>query len=130
MNNKHAAFETIVGWGVGRKAQIGGHKAPGSWITGASMRLLETSKPGVLGNDLDACNSWENGLNSAAKIKCPALLLLGEDDRMTPAKGAKELSEKLSNSETVILRGAGHMMMIEQPDQTIEVLSNFFKQHG
>ena len=130
MNNKHAAFETIVGWGVGRKAQIGGHKAPGSWITGASMRLLETSKPGVLGNDLDACNSWENGLNSAAKIKCPALLLLGEDDRMTPAKGAKELAEKLSNSETVILRGAGHMMMIEQPDQTIEVLSNFFKQHG
>ena len=30
INNKHSAFETIVGWGVGRKAQIGGHKAPGS----------------------------------------------------------------------------------------------------
>ena len=80
MNNKHGAFETIVGWGVGRKAQIGGHKAPGSWIAGASMRLLEASKPGVLGNDLNACNVWEGGLESAGQIKCPVLLLLGEDD--------------------------------------------------
>tara|TARA_B100001989_G_scaffold56731_1_gene37574 strand:+ start:1942 stop:2754 length:813 start_codon:yes stop_codon:yes gene_type:complete len=126
MDNKHGAFETIVGWGVGRKAQIGGHKAPGSWIAGASMRLLEASKPGVLGNDLNACNLWEGGLESAGQIKCPALLLLGEDDRMTPPKGTKELAEALPNSETIILEGAGHMMMTEQPDQTIEILSNFF----
>lgn len=127
MNNKHGAFETIVGWGVGRKAQIGGHKAPGSWIAGASMRLLEASKPGVLGNDLNACNVWEGGLESAGQIKCPVLLLLGEDDRMTPPKGTKELTKALHNSETIILHGAGHMMMTEQPDQTIETLSDFFE---
>ena len=127
MHNKHGAFETIVGWGVGRKAQIGGHKAPGSWIAGASMRLLEASKPGVLGNDLNACNVWEGGLESAGQIKCPVLLLLGEDDRMTPPKGTKELTKALHNSETIILHGAGHMMMTEQPDQTIETLSDFFE---
>ena len=127
MNNKHGAFETIVGWGVGRKAQIGGHKAPGSWIAGASMRLLEASKPGVLGNDLNACNVWGGGLESAGQIKCPVLLLLGEDDRMTPPKGTEELTKALHNSETIILHGAGHMMMTEQPDQTIEILSDFFE---
>ena len=116
MNNKHGAFETIVGWGVGRKAQIGGHKAPGSWIAGASMRLLEASKPGVLGNDLNACNVWEGGLESAGQIKCPVLLLLGEDDRMTPPKGTKELTKALHNSKTIILNGAGHMMMTESCD--------------
>ena len=66
INHEHQAFETIVGWGVGRQAQIGGHRAPGSWITGASMRLLETAAPGVLGNDLNACDSWKEGLETAA----------------------------------------------------------------
>ena len=64
-------------------------------------------------------------MESAGQIKCPVLLLLGEDDRMTPPKGAKELTKSLCNSETIILQGAGHMMMTEQPDQTIENLSNF-----
>ena len=50
--NEHSAYETVVGWGVGSKAQIGGNRAPGAWVTGTSMRLLEASKPGVLGNDL------------------------------------------------------------------------------
>ena len=60
-------------------------------------------------------------------LSAPVLLLLGEDDRMTPPKGTKELTKALHNSETIILHGAGHMMMTEQPDQTIEILSDFFQ---
>ena len=79
--------------------------------------------PGVLGNDLNACNVWEGGLESAGQIKCPVLLLLGEDDR-DAHKGTKELTKALHNSETIILHGAGHMMT-EQPDQTLKSSQTF-----
>jgi pimeloyl-ACP methyl ester carboxylesterase len=127
-NNDHSAYESIVGWGVGRRAQMGGHRAPGSWIAGTSLRLLEAGQPGVLANDLAACHQWTDGADTAARITCPTLLLLGADDRMTPARGAKPLAEAISDSRTIVLSGAGHMMMAEQPDETLDALSKFFEE--
>ena len=125
--NEHVAYETVVGWGVGSKAQIGGNRAPGAWVTGASMRLLEASKPGVLGNDLNACNSWKAGLETCSKVLCPTLLLLGSNDKMTPPKGTRAMSEILRVSSTITLPDAGHMMMVEQPEQTLDALISFFE---
>jgi pimeloyl-ACP methyl ester carboxylesterase len=125
-NNDHSAYESIVGWGVGRRAQMGGHRAPGSWIAGTSLRLLEAGKPGVLANDLAACHQWADGAETATRITCPTLLLLGADDRMTPARGAAPLGKAIADSRTVTLAGAGHMMMAEQPDETLDALSAFF----
>ncbi|MDG2284218.1 MAG: alpha/beta hydrolase [Alphaproteobacteria bacterium] len=124
--NDHSAYESIVGWGVGRHAQMGGHRAPGSWIAGTSLRLLEAGLPGVLANDLGACHQWEAGLEMAGKITCPTLLLLGAGDRMTPARGAKPLEEAIADCRTTVLANAGHMMMAEQPEETLDALAGFF----
>ncbi len=125
-SDDHGAFESIIGWGVGRRAQIGGHRAPGLWIAGTGMRLLEASQPGVLANDLAACDAWTEGLDTARQIACPVLLLLGSDDRMTPARSAAPLADAMTKCETVIMPGAGHMMMTEQPDETLDILDGFF----
>ena len=124
-DGRHEAYESIVGWGVGRRGQIGGHRAPGLWVTGASLRLLEAGASGALANDLAACNDWKDGLEAAAAVTCPALLLLGSDDRMTPARAAAPLAEALADSSTVLLERAGHMMMVEQPDETLDALAAF-----
>ena len=124
-DGRHEAYESIVGWGVGRRGQIGGHRAPGLWVTGASLRLLEAGASGVLANDLAACNDWMDGLEAAAAITCPVLLLLGSDDRMTPPRGALPLADALAGSRTVMLERAGHMMMLEQPDETLDALASF-----
>jgi pimeloyl-ACP methyl ester carboxylesterase len=127
-NNAHSAYESIVGWGIGRRAQIGGHRAAGSWITGISMRLLESGQPGVLGNDLGACDRWADGLEAARNVSCPTLLLLGADDRMTPAHGAAPLLEAIADCQTTVLAGAGHMMMAEQPEETLDAIASFFSE--
>lgn len=123
--NDHSAYETVVGWGVGKRAQMGGHRAPGSWIAGTSMRLLETGRPGVLANDLAACDAWTAGMAAAAKVTCPTLLLLGADDRMTPARGTKAMAEAIADCRTVVLPAAGHMMMAEQPEESLDALADF-----
>jgi pimeloyl-ACP methyl ester carboxylesterase len=41
---------------------------------------------------------------------------------MTPAKAGKALAAALPNAHTVILPGAGHMMMAERPDDVLAAL--------
>jgi pimeloyl-ACP methyl ester carboxylesterase len=122
----HMALETMVGWGVGKRAQIGGHRAPGAWVCGASMRLLEAGDYAVLASDLAACDAYGAALATAATVTCPALVLSGSDDKMTPAKLSRPLVDALPDVRTVVLPRAGHMMMIEQPDESLDVLAEFF----
>jgi pimeloyl-ACP methyl ester carboxylesterase len=121
--NDHDAIDLVAAWGFGRPAHLGGARAPGTWMLGSGIRLLERAAPGVLGTDLAACNAYQGALGAAAKLRCPVLLLSGDADRMTPASGAVALAKKIADARTLVLPGAGHMMMVEQPDATLNALA-------
>ena len=87
-----------------------------------AQRVLERTAPGVLYSDLNACNAYQNALAAAAQVKVPTTVILGERDMMTPAKAGKTLAAAIPNARTVVLPGAGHMMMVEQPDELLAAL--------
>jgi pimeloyl-ACP methyl ester carboxylesterase len=120
--NDHAAVDMVSIWGLGFQAELGGSLAPGLWMHSGAQRLLEQCRRGVLFNDLSACNAYQGALAAAAQIKIPATLILGERDMMTPAKAGKTLAAALPNSRTIVLAGAGHMMMAERPDELLAAL--------
>jgi pimeloyl-ACP methyl ester carboxylesterase len=120
--NDRAAVDMVSIWGLGYQAELGGSLAPGLWMHSGAQRVLEQSRPGVLFNDLSACNAYQNALAAAAKVTVPTTLILGERDMMTPAKAGKALAAALPNSRTVVLRGAGHMIMVERPDELLAAL--------
>jgi len=117
-----AAIDMVSIWGLGFQAELGGSLAPGLWMHSGAQRVLEQCRPGVLFNDLSACNAYQGALAAAAKITVPTTFILGERDMMTPAKAGKALAAALPNSRTVVLRGAGHMMMVERPDELLAAL--------
>lgn len=120
--NQHVAFELITSWGHSRTAQRGGSRPPGLWMMGGTLRLLKRSGRGVLHTDLAAAAAYTQGLDAAARVRCPTLLLLGEHDRMTPPAAAKALGEAITGAETIVLPGCGHIMMEEQPDRVLDAL--------
>jgi pimeloyl-ACP methyl ester carboxylesterase len=120
--NDHSAVDMVSIWGLGASAELGGSLAPGLWMHSGAQRVLEQNRPGVLFSDLSACNSYQDALAAAAQIKVPATVILGERDTMTPLKAGKALAAALPNSRTVVLRGAGHMMMVERPDELLAAL--------
>jgi pimeloyl-ACP methyl ester carboxylesterase len=120
--NDPAAIDMVSIWGLGYKAELGGSLAPGLWMHHGALRVLQRARPGVLYNDLNACNSYQNALAAAAQIKVPTTFILGERDMMTPAKAGKTLAAATPNARTVVLAGAGHMMMAEQPDELLAAL--------
>jgi pimeloyl-ACP methyl ester carboxylesterase len=119
------AAELICDWGFGPAGHFGGHKAPGSWMMGHALRLLQRAAGPLLHTDLAACNAYEGAPAAAAKVRCPALVLAGDRDRMTPARQAARLAEAINGGACVTLPGAGHMMMVEQPDATLDALIGF-----
>jgi pimeloyl-ACP methyl ester carboxylesterase len=121
----HVAYELINGWSHSTPRQIGGNRVPGMWMTGAAMRLMERTAPGVLYTDLFACNAYQRGLEAAASVRCPVLVVLGQRDLMAPPKSAAALCEALRNPRVVTLPGAGHAMMAEQPDAVLDALRAF-----
>jgi len=120
--NGHDAIDMVSIWGLGYQAELGGSLAPGLWMHSGAQRVLEQCRPGVLFNDLSACNAYQNALAAAARITVPATLILGERDMMTPARTGKTLAAALPKARTVVLPGAGHMMMVERPDELLAAL--------
>ena len=123
--NDHAAYELITEWSFSPNHQTGGNQQPGVWMTGNALRLMERLRPGVLYVDLSACNSYADGLAAARRVRCPALVILGERDRMAPARGAKELISTLTDSKVVTLADTGHSLMVEHPDAVLDALRKF-----
>src|ERR1700678_2441721 len=117
--NDASAIDMVSIWGLGFSAELGGSLAPGLWMHQGAQRVLQRCAPGVLYNDLNACNSYQNAIAAASQIKVPVTFILGERDMMTPAKAGKILAAATPNARTVVLPGAGHMMMVEQPDQLL-----------
>jgi pimeloyl-ACP methyl ester carboxylesterase len=123
--NQHQAIDMVCTWGYGFRASLGGSLAPGLWMRGGAERLLERSRPGVLYADLVANNEYRDGLNSAAKVRAPAIVILGERDMMTPARNGVALARALADARVVVLKGAGHMLMSERPDEVLDALRPF-----
>jgi pimeloyl-ACP methyl ester carboxylesterase len=121
----HLAPELIVSWGYGPAGRVGGQPAPGLWLAGGGMRLLERAGQGVLATDLAACDAYDGAEEAAARVACPTLFLLGAEDRMAPPAKVRSLVKAIPGADSVILADTGHMMMVEQPEAVTAALSRF-----
>jgi len=75
--------------------------------------LRSTSPQGYVG----CCHALPK-INVTARLKelrCPALVIVGEEDPGTPVTMAREIHEALPGSELVIIPSASHLSNLEQP---------------
>jgi len=121
-SGSHAALELMTSWGLAMRSQLGHNLAPGLWLQGETMRLLERASAAGLAADLSACAAYKGAAAAAAAIRCPTLFLLGAEDRMTPAGKGKAFAETVPGAQVTVLPGIGHMMMIEDPAGTLAAL--------
>ncbi len=78
----------------------------------------------VMHGDFTACSNFDER-KSAGKIKCPVMILCGNEDLMTPMRFSEDLHSSIKKSTLGIIEGAGHMVMIEKPLQTADHLECF-----
>ena len=96
-------------------------------MMGQARRLLERTAPGVLHIDLRACHRYDDAATAAAGVGCPVLFMLGERDVMAPPRQVAALQAALPSARTIVLPGAGHAMMAEEPDAVLDALHDFLR---
>jgi pimeloyl-ACP methyl ester carboxylesterase len=112
------ARDMMMLWGHGPRAHLGGNPVAGIAIVNGAMRLLERAAPGLLYNDLNACNAYSAGLDAAARVSAVTRLICGSDDKMTPPRAAIELAAAIGNCAVDTIPACGHIMMSERPEAT------------
>jgi pimeloyl-ACP methyl ester carboxylesterase len=60
-------------------------------------------------------------------IGCPALVLCGEADALTPPEHSREIAAALPNARLEIVEGAGHMLTLEQPARVGTLLADWLR---
>jgi pimeloyl-ACP methyl ester carboxylesterase len=124
--NDQSAYDMETIWGHAPQVPFGANPNPGMWMYGDTLARLARLAPGVLYTDLRACKDYAAGLESAAKVRCPALVIAGGRDMMTPPKAAAALIQALHAAASVTIRPSGHSLMAEAPDATLDTLIDFF----
>lgn len=64
------------------------------------------------------------------EIACPALVLVGEADSLTPPEHARELAAGLPGAELLVIEGAGHLPTLETPDAVTMRLQSWLAAQG
>jgi pimeloyl-ACP methyl ester carboxylesterase len=112
-------------WSHAAYAHYPSNPGPGFWVMGENLRLMQRQAPGVMHVDFVACNAYGNGLAAAERVACPALLVLGRRDVMTPPRATRELQKALKQVQVVEIAGSGHALMAEKPDEVLDALKGF-----
>lgn len=77
---------------------------------------------------------WTDGLaelmdmdlrHAVPRVRVPALVVVGEHDRVTPPAVAIELTGRLPQGRLAVISGAGHMPMLERPLELNREISAF-----
>ena len=60
-------------------------------------------------------------------ITCPTLLMVGEQDVLTPPQLAQEYATKIPGAQFVVIPYAGHLSNLEQPQAFLQAVSGFLR---
>lgn len=90
------------------------------------MVLKET--PESHEQQIDALLNRPNAEAYLNAIRCPTLLLVGDQDQWSPAEQHIEIGEKLVGSQVEVVQGAGHFLPFERPDVVASLVHDWIEE--
>lgn len=90
--------------------------------------LVRTEDEGYAG-----CSAAISGTDfkaTTATLRLPALGIAGSEDGSTPPDLVREMMDLIPGSKFHLIRQAGHLPCVEQPEEYAETLVKFFKEVG
>jgi pimeloyl-ACP methyl ester carboxylesterase len=121
-----AAMQMVNSWSIATTATKPGYPGPGNWLHGSALALMrrvqaagEAMSPGrnVFLHGFEVCNAYQGGMEAAARVTCPATMVLGRHDIMTPPRATRELAAALKAKVAFV--PSGHHQLAEAPDATL-----------
>lgn len=89
---------------------------------------LKSIAPAYFKGQISLYKTFENDVHMTDelyKIKCPALVICGQDDILKPVKFSKIIADNIKNSEFAVIPDCGHVTIFEKPDVLNSMLLGF-----
>ena len=112
---------------LGEKGQVGIAddmipKLLGDTTRRTKPAIVERVRALVLANAKETMSGALNALMTRpdstpllSSIHCPTLVMVGEEDTVTPRPLSEKMQQAIPGSELVVISGAGHLSSVEQP---------------
>lgn len=91
----------------------------------ASHRMAET-RPSVLHGDFIASDAFDI-IDQVNEINQPTIVICGADDQLTPLRYSQFLADNIPNAQLEVIPAAGHMVMLEKPQEMAGILGAFME---
>lgn len=101
-------------------------KCASSSIVNQIMRGLRQVRSGVLLGDWNACANFDIK-NEIKNISVPTWISVGADDQLTPISCSRYLAHQISNAKLHIIPDAGHMVILEKPQEINQGILQFLQ---
>jgi 3-oxoadipate enol-lactonase len=89
--------------------------------------LIEANSPEAIRGALAAMMTRQDSRPMLGAIACPALVVVGEEDTLTPPPDSEAMHAAIDGSTLVRIPRAGHLSNLEQPDAFNTALVRFLK---
>jgi pimeloyl-ACP methyl ester carboxylesterase len=93
-------------------------------LSGLLGESLSRVDPEIIHGDFSACDGLDI-TKAIAGIRIPALVICGADDKMTPPSLSQEIRDGIPGAQLVLIEGAGHFVMLENPAAFNTTLADF-----
>lgn len=93
-------------------------------VSEIKMTILSNSPLGICGGLLAMAGRTDT-TEALSKINVPTLILVGEQDGVTPPGAAKSMHDRILNSKLHLIKDAAHMSNLENPVMFNEKLTEF-----
>ncbi len=80
-------------------------------------RMMENTSPVGIAGALRGMAERRDSTQLLASIKVPTLVIVGEEDPITPVSDARRMVGMIPGSELVVVPGAAHLTSLEKPDE-------------
>jgi pimeloyl-ACP methyl ester carboxylesterase len=98
------------------------------WLIAQGAKIMSQVDPKVLWGDFTACEGFDIG-ERLKEIALPTLVIVGDDDRLTPPKYSEYLAGAIAGARLVVLPKAGHMAYVERRHEFNQAVLEFMVEH-
>jgi len=88
------------------------------------IKRMSSVNPDILHGDFLACDKHDM-TKTVSRIRVPALVICGDEDKMTPPEMSRYLTEQIPGAQLALIKNAGHFVMLENVEGFNQALRAF-----
>jgi pimeloyl-ACP methyl ester carboxylesterase len=97
-----------------------------AWLRG----IVEDTDPLAAAWAQRAMVARPDSFDTLRQVRVPTLVLVGEEDRLSPPSDAEAMVEAVPGAQIAVLRGAGHLSAAETPGEFNHLVGDFVLEMG